>query len=420
MVGVGTMSVYPALNALSTPVWIVSPHTEEVFFANHVAQALADGCGVSTLRHGSLSARPLARLADYTPAVLAREQVVEIWTFQRHGQAVPLSCRLALLSMGEHAGAILVEALASGDATLHGWPPAGACLSSPAPDTEVRGFYELLFRTNSAPMLLIDPHADGRILDANEAATRFYGYPREVFAGKHTWEINAAGRNILPVMHAVAQLPGGHRPLRFEHRLADGSLRHVQTYAGPIVLDGRRLMLCVIHDITEQEQRKRELEQAALRDPLTGLWNRRHMMVQLEQALAGKRAQDADFCLILVDVDHFKQVNDNYGHQAGDRLLVALAHALASRLRESDTLCRWGGEEFLLLLPVGKLGNALQLADTLRQTVAGMVHDGLPAITISQGVVQHQPAEALHGLISRVDAALYQAKHAGRNVVVTG
>jgi len=60
-------------------------------------------------------------------------------------------------------------------------------------------------------------------------------------------------------MHAVVQLPGGHRPLRFEHRLADGSLRHVQTYAGPIVLDGRRLKLCVIHDMTEQEQRKREL-----------------------------------------------------------------------------------------------------------------------------------------------------------------
>lgn len=414
------MPVYEALNALSTPVWIVSPLTGEALFANHVAQALADGSSVSALRHGSLSARPMASLADYTPAVLAREQVVEIWTFQRHGQAVPLPCRLTLLSMGEHAGAILVEVLASGDAMLHGWPPADTGLSSPTQDSEVRGFYELLFRTNSAPMLLIDPQADGRILDANEAATRFYGYPREVFAGKHTWEINVAGRSILPVMHAVAQLPGGHRPLNFVHRLADGSLRNVQTYAGPIVLDGRRLMLCVIHDITEQEQLKRELEQAALRDPLTGLWNRRHMMVQLEQVLLGRRADDTAFCLILLDVDHFKLVNDSYGHLAGDRLLVALAQTLATRLRERDTLCRWGGEEFLLLLPLTQQDSALLLANTLRLTVAAMQHEDLPGITISQGLVQHQPGESLHNLVSRVDAALYQAKRAGRNVVVMG
>lgn len=413
------MPVYEALNALSTPVWIVSPLSGEALFANQAATALAGGGSVSELRQGSLSAWPQERLADYTQAVLAREQVVEIWTFQRHGQAVSLPCRLTPLSMGEHAGAILVEALASGDAMLHGWPPAGQCLSSPRQDSEVRGFYEVLFRTNSAPMLLIDPQADGRILDANEAATRFYGYPRDVFAGKHTWEINEAGRSILPVMQAVASLPGGHRPLNFVHRLADGSLRNVQTYAGPVVLDGRRLMLCVIHDITEQEQLKRELEQAALRDPLTGLWNRRHMMVQLEQALLGKRAQDIAFCLILLDVDHFKLVNDNHGHQAGDHLLMQLAHTLASRLRESDTLCRWGGEEFLLLLPATGLESALQLADTLRQTVAAMAHEGLPGITISQGVVQHQPGESLHGLVSRVDGALYQAKHAGRNVVVS-
>jgi diguanylate cyclase (GGDEF)-like protein/PAS domain S-box-containing protein len=288
-------------------------------------------------------------------------------------------------------------------------------------DAEVRRFYEALFRTNSAPMLLIDPVDDGRIVDANEAASRFYGYTREEFARKHTWEINAAGRSILPVMQAVARLPGGHRPLNFVHRLADGSLRNVQTYAGPIMLAGRRMMLCVIHDVTEQERLRRDLEQAALRDPLTGLWNRRHMMQQLEQALAGKRAQDTDFCLVLLDVDHFKQVNDGYGHLIGDQVLVALARLLASRLRESDTLCRWGGEEFMLLLPGTQLDNALQLADSLRLTVAGVEGGGaLPAITVSQGVVQYLPGESMNSLVSRVDGALYQAKAAGRNVVVAG
>lgn len=415
------MPVYETLNALSTPVWIVAPQTEATLFANQVALALADGLSVAELRSGALSAHPEQTLAAYTPSVLARDQVVEVWTFRRHGQWLPIPCRLTLLQLGQHAGAILVEAMVPGDAMLHAWP---ARLGTEAPgeeDAEVRRFYEALFRTNSAPMLLIDPQDDGRIVDANEAASRFYGYTREEFARKHTWEINAAGRSILPVMQAVARLPGGHRPLNFVHRLADGSLRNVQTYSGPILLEGRRMMLCVVHDVTEQERLRRELEQAALRDPLTGLWNRRHMMQQLEQALAGKRAQDTDFCLVLLDVDHFKQVNDGYGHLTGDQVLVALARLLASRLRESDTLCRWGGEEFMLLLPGTQLDNALQLADSLRLTVAGVEGGGaLPAITVSQGVVQYLPGESMNSLVSRVDSALYQAKAAGRNVVVAG
>lgn len=415
------MPVYETLNALSTPVWIVAPQTEETLFVNHVAQTLADGLSVPELRGGLLSAHPHPRLADYTPPVLARDQVVEVWTFRRHGEHLAVPCRLTLLQLGQHAGAILVEAMVSGDAMLHAWPPRPAGPPHAGDSDAVRSFYEVLFRTNSAPMLLIDPEDDGRIVDANEAASRFYGYTRAVFASKHTWEINAAGRGILPVMQAVARLPGGHRPLNFVHQLADGSLRNVQTYAGPIVLDGKRMMLCVVHDVTEQERLRQELEQAALRDPLTGIWNRRHMMQQLQQVLAGKRAQDAAFCLILLDVDHFKQVNDSHGHQIGDQVLVALARLLASRLRESDTLCRWGGEEFMLLLPATLLDNALQLANNLRQTVADVDGGGaLPAITVSQGVVQHLPEENLHGLISRVDAALYQAKRAGRNTVIRG
>lgn len=413
------MALYEILNALSTPVWIVAPATEEALFANRVALALADGLAISQMRHGSLSARAQSRLGDYTPQVLSKEQVVEIWTFRRQQEWVPLSCRLTLLSMGQHAGAILVEALAPGDTMLRHWPEQHAA-ALPVPQTQVRSFYEMLFRTNSAPMLLIDPASDGRIVDANEAATRFYGYSREVFAAKHTWEINTIGRDILPVMHEVAKLPGGHRPLNFVHRMADGSLRNVQTYAGPIVLDGRRLMLCVIHDITEQERLKQELQQAALRDPLTGLWNRRHLLQQLEQAQAGKRAHDLDFSLLLLDVDHFKDINDRYGHIAGDEVLVALAYALQLRLRDGDTLCRWGGEEFVVLLPQTRLDRALQLAESLRATVEQLQRPALPAVTVSIGVVQHLRGESMDELIVRVDAALYQVKSAGRNAVLAG
>lgn len=117
--------------------------------------------------------------------------------------------------------------------------------------------FRSLFMTNTAPMLLIDPHKDGRIVDANIAALRFYHYSDEEMRTKHTRQINTLGRDVIPIMNNIASLHGGHKPLNFTHILADGSLRHVQTYAGPVVLYNIRLMLCIIHDITEEVHLKK-------------------------------------------------------------------------------------------------------------------------------------------------------------------
>ena len=116
--------------------------------------------------------------------------------------------------------------------------------------------FRSLFMTNTAPMLLIDPHKDGRIVDANIAALRFYHYSDEEMRTKHTAN-KYPGRDVIPIMNNIANLPGGHKPLNFTHILADGSLRHVQTYAGPVVLYNIRLMLCIIHDITEEVHLKK-------------------------------------------------------------------------------------------------------------------------------------------------------------------
>lgn len=406
------MNPFALLDMLKTPVWIIHPSTEEVLHANPAAMALEAGLSIADMRHGSLSACVHPALADYTPAILAREQVVEVWTIQQHGQQQPLSCHLRWLEMAGQADAILVEAS----------PP---CHTLPAPQASATtdalaedGFHRMLMQTNSAPMLLIDPEDEGRIVNVNEAAMRFYGYSRAEFAAKHTWEINAQGRAILPVMQQISLLPGGHKPLSFVHRLADGSLRDVQTYAGPVVIHGKRLMLCVIHDITEQQRLKAELEQAALRDPLTGLWNRRYLLQQLERAILEKQRFGNGFSLILLDADHFKRINDQFGHFTGDEVLVWLAHTLQSRVRAVDSVCRWGGEEFIILLPQTSQHNALHLAECLRETVASNQKAHLPAITISMGVTQHLDEESLESLIMRVDHALYQAKTLGRNCVI--
>ncbi len=122
--------------------------------------------------------------------------------------------------------------------------------------------FDTLFGTNSAPILLIDPENDGAIVDANKKALEFYGYSREALQKLHVWDINTLGRSVLPVMREISSWSGGHYPQRFRHRLADGTIRDVQVYAGPIQLIDRRLLLCVVQDITaviEAEQFNRLL-----------------------------------------------------------------------------------------------------------------------------------------------------------------
>ena len=122
--------------------------------------------------------------------------------------------------------------------------------------------------------------------------------------------------------------------------------------------------------------------------------------------------------MLMLDIDHFKAVNDRYGHMAGDQLLVAVADCLRANLREADFVCRWGGEEFLVLLRKCDAHNALQLSEKLRQAVENMAvefkHE-LLNVTVSLGVTQWVAGEPVDSLIERTDIALYQAKQAGRN-----
>lgn len=408
-----------ALDILSTPVWIITPRDQEIIFANRAAKDLSDSVQLHQLRNGPLSAHAQPHLEAYLPALSANEQVIEIWTITKEGNAVPMSCRLSLVEIETKEFAIVVEGQCTFDLV-----PARTSVNMGQQRTTQRSadermFYEQLFSTNTAPMLLIDPSENGQIVYANLAATHFYGYSRDEMCKMHTWEINAMGKNVLPVMQEIAKLPGGHKPLNFIHKLADGTTRHVQTYAGAVELDDKRLMLCMVHDITEQKRLEHELERAASRDPLTGLWNRRQFPRLVERAQSQSQRYTQTYSLMLVDVDNFKVVNDNFGHQAGDEFLIFLAHTLEARVRENDVVCRWGGEEFLVLLPQTKLEGALHLAESIRETVEKASHPNLPRLTVSIGVSQHQADEDTATLFKRADEALYRAKAAGRNRVMS-
>lgn len=166
----------------------------------------------------------------------------------------------------------------------------------------------------------------------------------------------------------------------------------------------------------------RHLEELAMRDALTGLLNRRCVLELLEAELKRSQRVGQRFCVAMLDIDFFKRVNDTYGHQAGDAVLVGLARDAAIALRETDVIARWGGEEFLLFLPCSTLEYARAPLLRLSQRLAS--HDWvgvLPAdekITASIGLAESEPNETLDVLIARADQALYVAKTEGRNRIV--
>lgn len=156
-----------------------------------------------------------------------------------------------------------------------------------------------------------------------------------------------------------------------------------------------------------------DVERLATCDELTGLPNRRSMKLRLEQGIALSTRQVAPFGVAILDIDHFKAVNDRHGHAAGDVVLQRFATLASAELRATDALGRWGGEEFLLVLPGGRAGIE-RVVDRIRARVRDEgLHD--EPVTFSAGVAVHRPGEDADTLLARADAALYRAKAAGRD-----
>jgi diguanylate cyclase (GGDEF)-like protein len=165
------------------------------------------------------------------------------------------------------------------------------------------------------------------------------------------------------------------------------------------------------------------LRHQAIRDPLTGLFNRRFMLETLERELYRMQRKKSSLGVIMVDLDHFKRFNDTFGHSGGDALLSALGRMLLDQVRKEDVACRYGGEEFTLILPEASLETTYERAEEVRRLVHGLnlEHHGqsLGGITISLGVASYpQHGEAPEAILQAADKALYQAKHAGRDRVV--
>jgi diguanylate cyclase (GGDEF)-like protein len=162
------------------------------------------------------------------------------------------------------------------------------------------------------------------------------------------------------------------------------------------------------------------LERLALTDPLTMLSNRRAGERALDREIARSRRTGSPFSLALFDLDHFKQINDVHGHAVGDDVLCEVSRILTSTFRASDLAARWGGDEFLVVLPDVTLPGAVVFAERARLLVEALSLPGIPRVTMSVGIVELQRDEDPRAALMRADAKLYEAKAAGRNRVSAG
>jgi len=161
-----------------------------------------------------------------------------------------------------------------------------------------------------------------------------------------------------------------------------------------------------------------ELQELATTDLLTGIANRRQFYTQMNMHIKRIARYPEELTLIMLDIDHFKAVNDNYGHKAGDIILIELVDELASKVRQTDLLVRWGGEEFIIIMPHTSVETGKHLAERIRHHVEEHLFREPQHLTISIGLTSLQPEDSLESFIMRADDALYQAKNSGRNLVV--
>jgi diguanylate cyclase (GGDEF)-like protein/PAS domain S-box-containing protein len=302
--------------------------------------------------------------------------------------------------------------------------------------------YLQLFEAESDAILLVE-NGSGRILEANAAAERLYGYRADELRAMTNDQISAepeatrAATRSSPVdFGSVVRIP-----MRL-HRRRDGSVFPVEITGRFFELAGQGVHIAAVRDISarietenalrdaneqlthhveEIEELQETLREQAIRDALSGLFNRRFLEETCTRELARAQREGYPVALAMFDLDLFKRINDTYGHAAGDEVIIALARLLQQHARSSDTACRFGGEEFVLLLPGVDLETAATRVEELRRTFADtVIAFGAFRLraTVSAGVAAY-PAHGLstHELVARADEALYAAKRSGRNRV---
>lgn len=269
------------------------------------------------------------------------------------------------------------------------------------------------------PVLITDPQ--GTITYVNAAFEELMGYSRSDVLGENP-RCFKSGRQDSAFYRGMWEALERGKTFRgeFVNRRRDGTLIHLEQTITPVLDDHGEISHYVAlgKDVTDRVRMEDEIRRVAHTDWLTGVANRLSVGTTLEAEVERSHRYGRPLSLIMFDLDHFKAVNDRYGHEAGDEVLKALARTVTTELRDADTLGRWGGEEFLIVVPETRLIGATALAEKLREAVAGMSVPGVPLVTASFGVAELASGDSAKLLARRADEAMYQAKQTGRDRVV--
>jgi diguanylate cyclase (GGDEF)-like protein len=201
--------------------------------------------------------------------------------------------------------------------------------------------------------------------------------------------------------------------------MKDGQKRYFRPHVKEIKIENKILSIVIFDEITKELENIEVLKEKAEKDNLTGLFNRGKFDEVLAKEIALSQTLRTPLSIIFFDIDHFKRVNDTYGHDAGDVVLKELSALVVKNVRVGDFVARWGGEEFVVTLQSTSLVHAEVLAQKLRAEVEKFEFSEGGKQTISLGVTQYKQGESIESLMKRVDEALYEAKESGRNKVVT-
>lgn len=265
---------------------------------------------------------------------------------------------------------------------------------------------------DALPALVSYVDRDRRYREVNDAYRQWFGLERTEIIGHHAREIlgEEAYEEVSSFMDAA--LAGERVSFEAEVPYANGGSRPVEAdYIPHIDTDGEIPGFYVlVRDISDRRR--------AERDWLTGICNRRVFEERLQTLYSTAHRYGRPLSLLFMDIDHFKAVNDFHGHAVGDQVLESLADLLQELVRDADTACRWGGEEFAVLLPETGADEAAALAERIRARIKGTAFPGIEAMTASFGVAELEGDDTRDAFVAKVDRALYQAKEEGRDRVV--
>jgi diguanylate cyclase (GGDEF)-like protein/PAS domain S-box-containing protein len=290
--------------------------------------------------------------------------------------------------------------------------------------------YRRLFEAAQDGILLLDAET-GMITDVNPFLIDMLGYTREEFVEKKLWEVGAfkdveASQEAFEALQKNEYIRYEDLPLRGK----DGQLVEVEFVSNVYLVGGEKVIQCNIRDITERVQAQNALlkseallREQSVRDHLTGVFNRRYMEETLDRELLRASRKGLPLGIIMLDVDNFKRFNDAYGHTAGDAVLRELGNLLLGHVRGEDIASRYGGDEFIIVLPDASPEVTIERAERLCEHARylNIQFDGhaLETVTLSLGVAFF-PEDGIKSdtLLKAVDVALYRAKNEGRDRVV--